>query len=270
MRGVFHIHTLYCDGKNTCEELVLKAIDEGFSAIGFSGHSYTSFDESYCMSRQNTVRYVEDIGVLKHKYCGKINIYCGIEQEYYAEPQCFKPDYVIGSVHYVKKDGVYIPIDESRADLLAAVENHYSGDIYALAEDYYLNVGNVATKTSCDVIGHFDLISKFNEAEVMFDEREPRYVEAWHCAADKLLATGKIFEVNTGAISRGYRTLPYPSEDMLCYIAKRGGRVTVTADCHDANMLKCGFDTAFALIKEVGAEYIDLEDVLLSKAALVI
>ena len=31
-----HMHTTFCDGKNTPEEIVLYAIDKGFSAIGFS------------------------------------------------------------------------------------------------------------------------------------------------------------------------------------------------------------------------------------------
>ncbi len=34
----FHTHTVFCDGRNTPEEVVLSAIEKGFSAIGFSGH----------------------------------------------------------------------------------------------------------------------------------------------------------------------------------------------------------------------------------------
>ena len=35
----FHTHTQFCDGKSTAEEMLLSAIDKGFSALGFSGHS---------------------------------------------------------------------------------------------------------------------------------------------------------------------------------------------------------------------------------------
>ncbi|MBQ7974646.1 MAG: hypothetical protein IJ300_03045 [Clostridia bacterium] len=49
-----HTHSLYCDGKNTLEELTEAAIERGFSSIGFSGHCYTPFDSSYCMSIENT------------------------------------------------------------------------------------------------------------------------------------------------------------------------------------------------------------------------
>ena len=36
-----HVHTNYCDGKNTPEEMVLAAIEKGMECIGFSVHSYT-------------------------------------------------------------------------------------------------------------------------------------------------------------------------------------------------------------------------------------
>ena len=50
IRTDLHVHTTYCDGKNTPEEVVLSAIEKGVERLGFSGHAYTSFDESYCMS----------------------------------------------------------------------------------------------------------------------------------------------------------------------------------------------------------------------------
>ena len=31
----FHVHTTFCDGKNTAEEMVLAAIEAGFSVMGF-------------------------------------------------------------------------------------------------------------------------------------------------------------------------------------------------------------------------------------------
>lgn len=265
MKNAFHVHTLYCDGKNTCEEIVLQAIKYGFDAIGFSGHSYTSFDESYCMSKQNTRKYVNDVEYVKNKYRNDIRVYCGIEQEYYAEKPDFTPDYIIGSVHYIIKGGEYIPIDDSRGELSEAVNKYYGGDFYSLAEDYFRTVSDVVQKTDCDIIGHFDLVSKFNEDKTLFDESNPRYIAAWKNALDILLPEDRIFEVNTGAMSRGYRTLPYPSRDMLSYIAKNGGRVTVTTDCHDMTALDYGTETAFALIKETGAEYVDFETVLLTE-----
>ena len=45
----FHTHTVFCDGKNTPEEMVLSAIEKGFTALGFSGHGLTGFDPGYCL-----------------------------------------------------------------------------------------------------------------------------------------------------------------------------------------------------------------------------
>ena len=70
----YHTHTTYCDGKNTAEEMVRQAIKSGLSQIGFSGHSYTSFDEEPCMSRQGTEEYKKEINALKQKYKDKIKI----------------------------------------------------------------------------------------------------------------------------------------------------------------------------------------------------
>ena len=43
----FHVHSTYCDGNNSLEEMVRAAVDLKMSRIGFSGHAYTSFDDTY-------------------------------------------------------------------------------------------------------------------------------------------------------------------------------------------------------------------------------
>ena len=46
----FHMHTTFCDGKSSAEEMVLAAIAKGLDVMGFSGHAYTSLDTTWCMS----------------------------------------------------------------------------------------------------------------------------------------------------------------------------------------------------------------------------
>ena len=229
-----HMHTSYCDGKNTPEDMIKSAVEKGFNCVGISGHSYTYFDESYCMSREDTERYKKDISWLKRKYAKKINVLCGIEQDYYSEEMTDDYDYVIGSVHYLKKGDSFIPVDESAEILKQAADKHFDGDIYSVCELYFETVGDVVNKTSAGIIGHFDLITKFNEKEKLFDENNPRYIAAWQKSADRLLKTGKVFEINTGAISRGYRTTPYPSAQIIEYIRKNGGHFILSSDAHSA------------------------------------
>ena len=67
-----HTHSILCDGKDTLEEMVLAAIEKGFDSIGFSGHSHTPFDDSFCMSLENTKGYIQAVKAVQEKYAGKI------------------------------------------------------------------------------------------------------------------------------------------------------------------------------------------------------
>lgn len=242
-----HMHTCYCDGSAAPEDMVISAIEKGLSTVGVSGHSYTFFDESYCMQKAEVPRYLAECRYLRAKYFDRIHVLCGVEQDYYSDYPTDEFDYVIGSVHYVKVDEEYIPVDESVAILKNAVEKHFNGDIYALCELYFATVADVVNKTDCDIIGHFDLISKFIEREPLFDFRHPRYVAAWQKAVDTLLRYDVPFEINTGAISRGYRTSPYPSEEMIAYIKEHGGRFVLSSDAHSTDAIAYKFEDYEAL-----------------------
>ena len=125
----FHTHTCLCDGKDTPEELVLRALELGCPALGFSGHSYAPYDEGYCMSVAQTAEYKAEIRRLQQKYTGRICIYMGIEQDFYSEAFTEEYDYVIGSVHYLRKNGAYLPVDASQAQQAQAVQDYYDWDL---------------------------------------------------------------------------------------------------------------------------------------------
>lgn len=237
-----HMHTVYCDGACTPEDMVLSAIDKGLGTVGLSGHSYTFFDESYCMQKEKVPRYIAECRYLRAKYFDQIHVLCGAEQDYYSDYPTDDFDYVIGSVHYIKAGEDYIPVDESVEILKEAAQKHFGGDMYALCEKYFETVADVARKTDCDIIGHFDLISKFIEREPLFDTHHPRYLAAWRKAVDELVKFDVPFEINTGAISRGYRTSPYPSKEIQDYIREKGGRFVLSSDAHSAGNIAYEFE----------------------------
>lgn len=238
----YHTHTTFCDGKDTPEALVREAQRLGCPELGFSGHSYTFFDESYCMSLAGTEAYKAGIRDLQQTYAGQLRILLGVEQDFYSEAPTDDYDYVIGSVHYVKKDGCYLPVDESRELQLQAVAEHYGDDFYAFIEDYYRTVADVYDRTRCDIIGHFDLITKFNNDGTLFDVNHPRYRAAASAALERLAQTPAVFEINTGAIARGYRTQPYPEPWIISELHTRGKRLLWSSDCHNKANLLFGFD----------------------------
>ena len=242
-----HMHTAYCDGKDTPEDMVLSAVDKGLDTVGISSHSYTFFDESYCMQKEDIPRYIAELRYLRAKYFDRIHVLCGVEQDYYSDYPTDEFDYIIGSVHYIRVGDEYIPVDESVEILRAAVQKHFGGDVYALCELYFDTVADVVEKTRCDIIGHFDLISKFIEREPLFDTGHPRYVKAWKAAVDRLVTYDVPFEINTGAISRGYRTQPYPDEEMIAYIKAKGGRLILSSDAHSKENIAYKFEKYEAL-----------------------
>lgn len=240
--STYHAHTLFCDGKNSPEEMVQQAIRLGCPEIGLSGHSYVAFDEDFCMSKAGTKEYIAVIRALQEKYRGQIVIRLGLEQDYYSDPPENEFDYVIGSVHYLKKDGCYLPVDHSRERQIEAVRKHYGGDYYSFIEDYYEAVADVYRKTGCQIAGHFDLVTKFNREQDLFDPQHPRYQAAANKALDALLASPVTLEVNTGGIARGYTTKPYPAQDILTKWLSAGKPILYSSDCHDAEQLLFGYD----------------------------
>ena len=241
----YHVHTTYCDGKSTAEETVKAAINRGVHTLGFSGHSYTPFDTDYCMTPEKTEKYIEEISLLKEKYGDKINILCGIELDVYSDTDVSRFDYAIGSAHYIEKNGSYIPVDLSSDTLRNAVKVHFGGDVYALTEAYFETVSKLKNK-NIDIIGHFDLITKFNQNGVMFDEQHPRYLNAAFKAVDVLIQKGKPFEINTGVIIRGYKDKPYPSDFILDKITEKGGSFLLNSDSHRSDMLCFEFEKWYA------------------------
>ena len=249
----YHTHSTYCDGKNTLEEMVEGALNKGLFAIGFTGHSHTCFDESYCMSEEDTKKYIKDIDRLKEEYKDKIEIYLGLELDKYSDLKDWSSyDYIISSVHYVLKNREYLPVDEDENLFKYNIEKHYNGDVYSFCEDYYKEVIELAQIPYSYIIGHIDLVTKFNEGGKLFDIQNERYIKAENEALYALAAGNKILEINTGAMSRGYRSEPYPSRDILIKWKKLGGRVILSGDAHSVEGLCYKFDVAEEIAKCCG------------------
>ena len=245
-RSTYHAHSTYCDGKNTPEEMVIAAIERGCPEIGISPHSPLPWLASYPMRAGRTDEFIAEMSALREKYCDRIRIYAGIERDILSEIPTDRYEYVIGSVHYVLHEGKRYDVDASASITRRAINELFGGDPYAYVENYYSHVSRVYERTKCDIIGHFDLVTKFIEKDPVFSVDHPRYLAARDAALDKLLATPALFEVNTGAIHRGYRTAPYPDDDTIARIAAAGKPLVVTSDSHSA-------DTVDFMIDEIAA-----------------
>lgn len=261
--STYHAHTTYCDGKNSAEEMILSAIQKGCPEIGFSGHSpLPGF--SWPMSIEGTDEYFDEVSALRDKYKDKIKVYVGIEQDLESEKIYLPFDYILGSNHAVSAGGVRVDVDGPIEIILRAIEEDFGGDPYAYCEDYYQKTAKVYSKTHCDIIGHFDLVTKYIEKSPFFSETDARYIKSRDLALEELLETPAVFEVNTGAISRGYRTVPYPHPHVLEKIKAKGKPIVVNSDSHWADTVSFKIEEIAGQLTQEGFKCITSLEELLS------
>ncbi|MCR4822492.1 MAG: histidinol-phosphatase [Treponema sp.] len=260
IKSNLHTHSTFCDGKNSLEENILSAIKKGISVLGFTSHSmYPFWTETY-MQPKDFKSYCSQIRSLKEKYAGQIQIRLAFEADYipgitfprmenYAE---FDPDYLIGSIHFIFQRNGLFAVDDNINVLTEGAKKYYRGDFKPLIQDYFAMEREMLDKGDFALLGHPDLIRKFNEKNPFFDENEDWYKKELKNLADEIAKKGIATEINTGAISRGYQSLPYPSEYFLSLLYERRVPLALTADAHASVNLDCAFDLALSLAKKNG------------------
>ncbi len=246
----YHTHTTFSDGANTVDEMVQAAIALGMTTIGFSDHSKNEWSLDYCLRDEDACRAA--VLAAKEKFADKIAVLCGVEQEWISG-KAEGYDYVIGSVHLLETPDGYCDVDHTAAKQRCAVDAFFDGDFYAYTKAYFDTVAALNETVAPTVIGHFDLVSKFNETAHLFDETDTRYtapaIQAIHTLCEK---KDTVFEINTGALPRGARRMPYPIPLFLKEIKAAGGKILFSSDSHKAETLLFGGDVMAEMAKAAG------------------
>ena len=249
MKTNFHTHTVFCDGKSTAEEMVQSAIEKGFSALGFSGHGYATYDLRCCI--KDTDAYICEINRLKEAYQRELQIFLGVEEDSFSLVDRSRFDYIIGSSHYFCIQGEYYPID-SNYEAFQRCLALFDDNPVALADAYYRAFCEYIQRRKPDIIGHFDLITKFDELDTSRFLQNAEYqnlVKGYILQAAK---SGCIFEVNTGAMSRGLRTAPYPSAELLHALKNVDAPLILSADTHHRDTVDFAFEETKQYLREIG------------------
>jgi histidinol-phosphatase (PHP family) len=247
-----HTHCTLCDGKSTAEEVVLSAIEKGFTSLGFSSHGFTDFDQRFCL--QDYDSYIRTLSALREKYKKDITIYIGVEEEAGCPVPRERFDYIIGSMHYFLANGRFYSIDGG-VDCFKECIDLFDGDPCKMAQCYYETLCGYLLDRKPDIIGHFDLVTKFDELEPML-LNNPKYRAIAAKYIDIAANADCIFEVNTGAIARGVRTGVYPDTELLHILKKRDAKLTISSDSHRADTLDCYFEETRQLMRHIGFTHI--------------
>ncbi len=239
IRANYHTHTVFCDGKNTAEEMAEAAASLGMTHLGFSGH----MDRDIHMDWN---QYTGEIQRLRKLYEGRMEILMGVELDTLYDPaMCPGAEYRIGSTHYMDLDIT----DSTEIDLSPEVTRnllmkYYDGDFRKMARAYYELEATTGERTQCTFVGHFDLIVRFNDVDPLFDESDSLYRRYALEAMEHLVWQGLPFEVNCGAYNRGRKKELYPAMPLLQALHDMGGRILINSDAHDRDHLLGGFEEA--------------------------
>lgn len=255
-----HSHSTFCDGKNTPAEMAAAACAAGVKYYGFSGHGHTPVpQENGVVMSADMTAYRTEVLRLREEYAGRMEVLLGIEMDRWSDVSTEGFDYWIGSVHslYDPDTGKYHSIDWTLDMITECVDEMFRGDGLAMAEEYYRQVSAVAAKKP-HILGHVDIVTKLNEDGRFFDETSLRYRAAALDALHMADPIATVLEINTGAIARGYRKIPYPAQFLLEEWRRMGGEIILTADTHAAETILFGYELAAELARAAGYDHAQL------------
>ena len=249
----YHTHSTYCDGHDSLETMAAAACEMGMKGLGFTGHLYDRRAAYWSMSEEGVLPYKKDIAALKEQYRGRMEILCGCEADLWTTDDLSGYELVIASVHCFKEGDTFTMVDQKPQDLFDLADRLAGGDMYQLARLFYEMEASIPQRfKKVDIIGHLDYLTKFNKANALLDETDPRYIRAYNDALDALMPLDSVFEVNVSSFYRKRLDRFYPSDAILRAIFERGGRITITGDCHETSNLCLAYDPAIDLVKSIG------------------
>ena len=247
-----HTHSRFDDGSASLERMVCAAIDRGLSAVGLSIHSPIAGEYDWTARPADLPRFVREARRLKQAYQTQIDVYCGIEYDLRSHVDLSVFDYVIGSLHSTVSPNGLFSVDYTAEIAENGIIKCFGGDADAAAEAYFAQYRAIAENPEIDIVGHFDLLTKFDERAGLYDAESPRFLDAAFAAMELLVKAGKIFELNSGAISRGYRTRPYPSELLLCRLRELNGKILLSSDAHSPAGIGFFFKEMLEIAEKIG------------------
>ncbi len=260
IKANYHTHSAFCDGRDTPEEILRYASSRGFTHLGFSGHMDPDI-------RMDFPAYLKEIRRLqKNRKKEEPDILAGVELDIlydrYSKPGegfpdaasiCSSAEYVIGSTHFLDVEtDAPASIDSEPENIAMICGRYYSGDYYKMCRAYYDLESRVYDALHCTFIGHFDLITRFNDDLHFVDETDPRYLNPALEAMEHLAKQGVPFEINCGAVNRGRKKELYPHPLLLRSLKDFGGEIVLSSDAHQKELLCGAFDQAVSCAVSCG------------------
>ncbi|KAL0082257.1 polymerase/histidinol phosphatase-like protein [Phycomyces blakesleeanus] len=270
----YHSHSgQFCHhGYGKLEDVVKQAIRKGFKVYGLSehmprfdsNHLYPEEIQANCTTSTLATAYsafLVEARRLQEVYKDQIELLIGAEIEFidpsYANHvrdlrKSHTIDYVVGSLHHTHS----IPIDFSPELYQHALEHIGKGKLDALFKAYFDEQYKMLLSVKPEVVGHFDLIRIFaDQTKASVALNQPEVWEAVVRNVDFVVSYGGVFEINSRAWKKGLLDA-YPQREIIKLIQSKGGKFTLSDDCHGPNDVGMFYDKLHQYLKDTGIKNI--------------
>ena len=263
-RFTLHTHTIGFDGEDTARDMISRASNLGFRAIGVSNHLILHPDIAQAKfyryariggygaiynstSDEILARFIphyDELGKISHR---GIKVLRGMEVDFFYHPkwekeylrtiEILKPDYVIGACHIIEHNrNLYNIHDMKNADFETRDK---------LLTLYWQKVRDASASGLFTWLAHIDLPKKVGLGR---DEK-------WHAeeakTIDEISKNGTAVEINT-RFFKPYCFEPYPSPRIMQMMANKNIPVLLSDDAHRTSQIGNNFDTARTMAQQNG------------------
>jgi histidinol-phosphatase (PHP family) len=247
--------------KGELAAVIERAIEAGFTHYGLSEHCprYRAEDlfpderEFGAEALQTAfAQYAKHAFELRERYADRIEILVGFETERLPPDDWAERmrqvrasaafEYMVGSVHDVGGEFV-----DFKPELNAQLAERFGG-IEALQIRYFDALTELVETLSPEVVGHIDLVRKFDGPAARFSPRVYAHIER---TLEAVRAHGGVLDVNCGAHRRGLSPV-YPLPDILKRAREMGIAVTLGDDGHGAHDVGVGLSDCMQAIAAAG------------------
>jgi len=243
----YHMHTPLCrHASGEPVDYARRAVELGFTEIGFSDHSPMARDDfdDWRMFNRQLDEYVEKVRQAQRDF-PQLTIRLAMEvdylpgqEEWIRDLAARHPwDYFIGSVHYVSEDWA---IDSPFQ--LAKWKEHDTFEVWSV---YFDRLTRAAETGLFEIIGHADLPKKFGHQPTQ--DCAPLY--------DRFLTAAKkhhcAIELNTAGLRKDCKEI-YPSRQILELAFAKGVPITFGSDAHKPEEVGMNFVEAMQLARSIG------------------
>ena len=247
--------------KGELERVVERAVEAGFTHYGLSEHcpryrAVDLFPGEEDLTPDDLVKLFEAYSArargLRERFAGRLDLLVGFETERLPPGDWvarmrelrarFDAHYIVGSVHDVDGQVIDFSADATRAVAEAV------GGVEELQKRYFVAVADLVTQLSPEVVGHIDLIRKFDGPNPSFSPAIYRYIEQ---ALEAVRSVNAVLEVNCATHRRGLGPV-YPLPQILERARQMGIGVTLGDDSHGAHDVGVGLDASLRAIAAAG------------------